>query len=93
MPIYKWTFFSKKTYDYGTLYVPKGTKDIYIRYDGWRDFYNIVEFDPAGINEVKLDDNENASVYGLHGRRLRQPQKGINIIRQSDKTIKKVVVK
>ena len=93
LPIYKQTFFSQKTYNYGTLYVPEGTKDIYIRFDGWRNFYNIVEFDPSGINKVMLDNSDNASVYDLNGRRLNQSQKGINIIRQSDSTVKKVVVK
>lgn len=88
LPIYKKPFFSKKTYDYGTLYVPKGTKDIYIRYDGWRDFYNIVEFDPSDINKVTLDDNEKASVYDLNGRLILKPRKGINIIR-GKKIIKK----
>lgn len=35
--------FSEKTYRYGTLYVPVGTKDLYIRFDGWWEFLNIVE--------------------------------------------------
>ena len=35
--------FADETYRQGTLYVPKGTKDIYIRYDGWRDFLKIEE--------------------------------------------------
>ena len=29
----------------GTLYVPAGTKDLYIRFDGWREFLNIVEME------------------------------------------------
>ncbi len=32
-------------------------------------------------------------IYDLQGRRLNSPQKGINIIRQSDGTMKKVIVK
>ena len=32
-------------------------------------------------------------IYDLQGRRLKSPQKGINIIRQSDGTTKKVIVK
>ena len=35
--------FSEETYHNGTLYVPAGTKDLYIRFDGWREFLNIVE--------------------------------------------------
>ncbi len=37
--------FSENTYRQGTLYVPEGTMDLYIRFDGWREFLNIVEMD------------------------------------------------
>jgi hypothetical protein len=35
--------FSEDTYRQGTLFVPKGTKELYTRFDGWREFLNIVE--------------------------------------------------
>lgn len=35
--------FSDNTYRKGILYVPAGTKDLYIRFDGWREFLNIEE--------------------------------------------------
>jgi len=35
--------FNEETYRNGTLYVPAGTKDLYIRFDGWREFLNIGE--------------------------------------------------
>jgi hypothetical protein len=35
--------FSTETYRQGTLYVPSGTKDLYVRFDGWRDFLKIEE--------------------------------------------------
>ena len=37
--------FDKETYRNGTLYVPAGTKDLYIRFDGWREFLKIEEMD------------------------------------------------
>ena len=37
--------FAEDTYREGTLYVPAGTKDLYIRFDGWREFLNIVEME------------------------------------------------
>ena len=73
--------------------MPTGTRDKYMAADGWKEFDNIVEYDLSGINKVKLDGIEKDSVYDLLGRRMNQPQKGINIIRQSDGTIKKVLVK
>ena len=80
-------------YSNAILYVPTGTLDKYRAADGWKEFNNIVEYNPSRINKVKQDDKEKCSVYDLHGRRLDQPQKGINIIRQNDGSIKKVLVK
>ena len=37
--------FGKETYRNGTLYIPEGTKDLYIRFDGWREFLNIEEME------------------------------------------------
>ncbi len=48
--------FNNKTYRYGVLRVPKGTKSIYESLDGWKNFENIEEFDPAsGITDVEND--------------------------------------
>lgn len=35
--------FNENTYRKGTLYVPAGTKDLYARFDGWREFLRIEE--------------------------------------------------
>ena len=35
--------FGENTCRNGTLYIPKGTKDLYARFDGWREFLKIVE--------------------------------------------------
>lgn len=37
--------FSDETYRQGTLNIPTGTKELYTRFDGWREFLNIVEMD------------------------------------------------
>ncbi|MBR2238210.1 MAG: leucine-rich repeat domain-containing protein [Prevotella sp.] len=46
--------FANETYRQGTLYVPAGTKDLYIRYDGWREFLKIEEMGdtPGPIGDV-----------------------------------------
>ena len=45
--------FTEETYRNGTLYVPAGTKDLYIRFDGWREFLKIEEMtaEPAPNGE------------------------------------------
>lgn len=44
--------FSQNTFNNAILYVPIGTIDKYKATDGWKDFANIVEGDPASIAEV-----------------------------------------
>ena len=75
-----------------TVYVPKGTYDDYwISEFGY--FENIVEFDPTGINNViTSNDTKELSRYSLNGQRLSAPTKGLNIVKYSDGSVKKVAV-
>ena len=81
--------FSQNTFMNGTLYVPKGSKVLYETDNDWNNFRNIVEGTPTGITRVTSDkQTPNAPIYDLNGRRLSEPQKGINIIEG-----KKVLIK
>lgn len=72
-----------------TLYVPIGCKSIYQSTEGWKNFQNIVEFDPSALGKhVTMDADKDAPVFDLFGRKLSQPRKGINIING-----RKVIVK
>ena len=75
-----------------TVYVPKGTYDDYwLSEFGY--FENIVEFNPTGINNViTSNDAKELSRYSLNGQRLSAPSKGLNIVKYSDGSVKKVVV-
>lgn len=75
-----------------TVYVPKGTYDDYwLSEFGY--FENIVEFAPTGINNViTSNDAKELSRYSLNGQRLSAPTKGLNIVKYSDGSVKKVVV-
>ena len=76
-----------------TLYVPQGTEQDYWLADVWGDFGNIVEYDPTGIDRVTTStDAKELSRYSVNGQRLSAPAKGLNIVKYSDGSVKKVVV-
>lgn len=75
------------------LYVPKGAIDNYRRTDVWRDFYNIREYVPTDINNTINSYIKENSRFSLNGQRQNQPVKGLNIVKYSDGSVKKVIVK
>ena len=76
-----------------TLYVPMGTRDDY-RLSVFGDYFeNIVEFEATGIDKTTTStDVEEVSRYSVNGQRLVGPTKGLNIVKYSDGSVKKVVV-
>ena len=86
--------FSTNTFMNADLFVPVGTIDKYKATQGWWDFVWITEGIPSGIEGVKAEvDKTEVSRYTLDGKKLSEPQKGINIIKMSDGTTRKVIVK
>ena len=74
------------------LYVPNGTYDDYWL-SNWGIFANIVEYDATGINHIMTSgDAKEISRYAADGQRLEVPAKGLNIVKYSDGSVKKVVV-
>ena len=75
-----------------TVYVPTGTYDDYLVSEfGY--FENIVEFDATGIDKVTTStDAKELSRYSVNGQRLSAPAKGLNIVKYSDGSVKKVAV-
>ena len=75
-----------------TVYVPTGTVDAY-KSSEFGYFKNIVEFDATGIDKVATSANvKEVSRYSANGQRLSAPAKGLNIVKYSDGSVKKVVV-
>ena len=74
------------------VYVPTGTYDDYLVSEfGY--FENIVEFDATGIDKVTTSTGaKELSRYSVNGQRLFAPVKGLNIVKYSDGSVKKVVV-
>ena len=76
-----------------TLYVPKGAFQDYWLADVWGDFDNIVEYDVTGVDKVTTSaDAKEVSRYSVNGQRLSAPTKGLNIVKYSDGSVKKVAV-
>jgi hypothetical protein len=62
--------------------------------DGPKVTLKFIYTDPANVKGVNEDDRAVVTDrYTVGGNRLSAPQKGLNIVRKSDGTVKKVVIK
>lgn len=76
-----------------TLYVPKGMKNAYQNSE-WSYCKEIIEMETSGIDSVILNpDAKEVSRFSADGQRLAVPVKGLNIVKYSDGSARKVVVK
>lgn len=81
--------FTDEQYASIPLYVPQSSIETYKAADGWKNFYNILAVDSSGIESAEANGADQPTViYDIQGRRLNEPQRGINIING-----KKVLVK
>lgn len=74
-----------------TLYVPQASLEDYKSAAQWKEFF----FLETGIKDVPNTSSSatESARYSTDGTRIASPHKGINIIRMSDGTVKKVLVK
>jgi hypothetical protein len=84
--------FNEATQRQLTLHVPAGCKNVYKSAPYWKGFYKIVDDIPSGISSVK-PDTKNVVIFDMKGNRIDNNHKGIIMIRQSDGTTKKLIVK
>lgn len=74
------------------LYVPKGCAKKYRQAEVWKEF-DIEEMDGTGIEGVTNDSTATeVARYDANGNMLTAPAKGLNIVRYSDGTVKKIMV-
>ena len=77
-----------------TLYVPTGTKAKYESTPAWNKFTNIVEGIENAVKSVETDAKaEETERYNVSGQRISSPQKGLNIVKMSDGTTRKIMCK
>ncbi|MDY6230065.1 MAG: leucine-rich repeat protein [Prevotella sp.] len=77
-----------------TLYVPAGTKEKYESTPAWNKFANIVEGIENAIKSVETGAQAEETVrYNVGGQRISTPQKGLNIVKMSDGTTRKIMCK
>lgn len=80
-------------YSVAKLYVPEGRGNLYKQTTGWKLFNSISEINPNGINAVSSPTMESVKWFSPDGKALNKVQHGLNIIRMSDGTTKKVIKK
>lgn len=62
--------------------------------DGWGDFGNIVEYDATGIEkDIVSYDIKEVSRYSVNGQRLSASTKGLNIVKYSNGSVRKEIVR
>ena len=75
------------------LRVPEGSGMLYAADSVWKEFL-VEEHDLTGVHQMLPDPNaDEVESYDLNGRRLTVPVKGINLVRMSDGSVRKVFVK
>ena len=84
--VYKW---------HGKLIVPHGSLAAYQSADEWKDFNIIEENDVTATSHINNDGAEAwvTDIYNTNGSKLKRLQRGTNIIKMSNGTSKKILVK
>ena len=104
--MYKESFPVSQSSYRSTLYVKKGLKDLYSKSDGWKNFVDIREMTDeqyeelvkktkgegeTAVKEIFASEIKEVKSFSIDGKQFSQPQKGLNILKMSDGTTRKVV--
>ena len=78
--------------------MPANAVEAYKSAEQWKDFGNIVALTdadpkPTGIESVNSSIKTAVRYYTIDGKLLSTPQRGLNIVKMSDGTMRKVIVK
>jgi len=87
--------FDESIYSKATLHVPATSLEAYKTTEPWSNFDNIVALTDEELPVESIQDSKRKiqDVYDLSGRQQTTGRRGINILRYSDGTLKKLMVK
>ena len=86
--------FTPEVKRHAILYVPVDSYQYYWLSDEWSAFAHIKTFDPTPVESVITTDKvSEVARYSVGGQRQGSSVKGLNIVKMSDGTVRKVVVK
>lgn len=94
VPYLNFSAFKDADVEYATLHVPAASLEAYKSAAQWSSFGKIVALtnEETGIKNIAADSS-NSLFFTLDGKQTDMLQKGINIIKNSDGTSKKIFVK
>lgn len=75
------------------LYVPSSSVELYKKADVWSCFQTILPIEDSNIIYSPYHTILENNSYALDGQKLSAPRKGLNIVKMSDGTTRKVFVK
>ena len=91
-PIVKEFLFKNTPINEATLYVPEASLTSYKTTDPWSGFGTILPIGSSGIESRTIGTVADVkAVYGLDGKRCNGMKSGMNIIRMSNGTTRKIV--
>ena len=87
--------FSNNQYLNAKLYVPNESLGNYHTADVWKDFWNIEESDfSSSTTHIFVDEKKYPiGIYDINGRQYAKPIKGLNIMKYSDGSVEKILLK
>ena len=86
------SFFKETTINQATLHVPESSLSSYLSTSPWNGFGEILPISPDGIGEIATDGEAGIdAIYDIEGKRGNGISRGLNIIRMSDGTTRKVL--
>ncbi len=85
--------FDNAVFAMGTLYVPIGCVDTYKSSSVWHNFFEIKEYDEniSSSPVIKEDELDIVEIFDINGHKLLQPRRGMNILKYSDGSVKKIL--